>query len=79
MPASLFAGTVTNAGWPNTSWYDTLSPDNGGDSGSDYWPPHAQHIGSFRRATPRPIHRLRWYRFRTSPRLSEPRFDGYYS
>ena len=53
---------------------DTLCPDNGGDSGPDYWPP-----GGVRRATPRPIHCLRWYRASTLPRLSRPRFGGYYS
>lgn len=37
---------------------DTLSLDNGGVSVPDYSDPG----GSFRRATPRPIRRLRWYR-----------------
>ena len=53
---------------------DTLGPDNGGDSGPDYLP----EVG-VRRATPRPIHPLRWYRASTYPRLSEPRFGDYYS
>ena len=45
---------------------DTLGPDNGGVSGSDYW--LTQLLLSWfcvRRAAPRPIHRLRWYRAST--------------
>lgn len=75
MPASLFAGTAIPSGKG-----DTLGPDNGGDSGSDYSrcrPP--VQSAAFRRAAPRPIHRLRWYRISTLPRLSGPRFDDYYS
>jgi len=42
---------------------DTLSPDNGGDSGPDYSEPfvNSEIRGSFRRATPRSIRRRRWY------------------
>jgi hypothetical protein len=41
---------------------DTLSLDNGGASGPDYFP----SAGSgFRRATPGPIQHQRWYRARS--------------
>jgi hypothetical protein len=53
---------------------DTLGHDNGGGSGPDYLP-----VLGVRRATPRSIHRLRWYRASTGPRLSGPRFGDYYS
>jgi len=59
---------------------DTLCPDNGGDTGPDYWPSNSiLGYWDVRRATPGPIHRRRWYRASTLPRLSRPRFDGYYS